>query len=268
MTLDEYCEIYVKIEWRNDISLEDAQKNYQDFKATYAPELSQRFEVVQPDDIEWFKQALEDDMKKGFAAFVFFDMEIPLPEELYETMLRAAVYEIDPSYNRYFVDPCREAFGLRRVNSSLLEVVKNGDNFEKAGAVNALYHASPPELAFKGIPPAYTKEYALPESVQAYDEYKDVRMEMDCLFLKEFINNSNVEVRQSLIPHLKLNDPSYYPEDIRPLVDEAIRIAQNHEDEYIRHRLEIKFDKQPPRTKPPYKAVKTLPYRKRKDSDQ
>jgi len=264
MTLDEYCEIYM-MAWKTP-DIEESRRSFEEFKENFGAELSQRFTPLQAEDIEWFKHALEDDIKNKFVASVFFRTDIALPAELYEPMLRAAVYEIDPSYNRYFVDPCIEAFGLRRVNNSLLEVVRNGDNFEKAGAVNALYHASPPGLAFQGMPPAYTKEYALPESVQAYEEYKDVRMERDCLFLKEFVNNPNTEVRQSLIPHLNLDDPSYYPDDIRPLVNEAIRIAESHEDEYIRHRLEIKLDKEPPRTKPPYKTVKVLPYRKRKGS--
>jgi hypothetical protein len=267
MNLDEYCEMYVTAVWRNDLSFEEIQRGYENFQSNYESELFQRFTPLQRDDIEWFKQALSDDTKNRFVAFVFSFLNIPLPDDLYEIMLRTAVYEIDPSYNRWFVDPCIEAFGLRRVNHSLLEVVRNGDNFEKAGAVNALYHASPPGLAFKGIPPAYTKEYAMPESVEAYEEFTDLRMERDCLFLQEFVNNPDISLRQSLIPHLQLDDPSYYPEDIRPLVDEAIRIAENHEDEYIRHRLEIKFDKELPRIKPPYKTVKALPDRKRKGSD-
>ncbi len=264
MTLDEYCEIYLRA-WKTP-DFEESRRRFEEFKKNFEAELSQRFTPLQTEDIEWFNHALEDDLKNKFVAHVFFRSNIVLPEELYEPMLRAAVYEIDPSYNRYFVEPCIEAFGLRRVNNSLLEVVRNGDNFEKAGAVNALYWAMR-GLAFRGIPPAYTKEYALPESVKAYEELADVWIERDCLFLKEFVNNPDTSVRRSLIPHLKLDDPSYYPEDIRPLVHEAIRVAESHEDEYIRHRLEIKLDKEPPRTKPPYKTVKPLPYRKRKGSD-
>ena len=266
MTLDEYCEIYVTATWRDDLSFEEAQKSYEDFKKSYVPELSQRFTVVNADDVEWFKQALEHDAKKRFVAFVFSRMKIPLPEELYEFMLRAAIYEINPSYNRWFVEPCIEAFGLRSVNNSLLEVVKNGDNFEKAGAVNALYWARL-GLAFRSIPPAYTKEYALPESVQAYEELADVWMYRDCLLLKEFVNNPDLEVRQNIISHLKLDDAAYFPEDIRPLVKEAIKIAENHEDEYIRHRVAVQLHKQEPTTKPPYNTLMAKPYRKGKRSD-
>jgi hypothetical protein len=264
MNLDEYCEIYMAA-WKTR-DFEESRRMFEKFKEKFEAELTQRFTPLQTADIQWCKRALEDDIKNKFVAHVFFHSDIALPEELYEPMLRAAVYEINPSYNQYFVEPCLEAFGLRRVNNSLLEVVRNGDNFEKAGAVNALYWARL-GLEFQGIPPAFTKEYALPESVRAYEELADVWIERDCLFLKEFVNNPDISVRQSLIRHLKLDDPSYYPEDIRPLVNEAIRIAETHEDEFIRHRLETKLDKEPPRTKPPYKTVKALPYRKRKDSD-
>ncbi len=54
-------------------------------------------------------------------------------------MLDAAIDEVNPSLNREFVEPCRSAFGLRRVNEYLLDVVESGTDFSRAGAVNALY---------------------------------------------------------------------------------------------------------------------------------
>jgi hypothetical protein len=55
-------------------------------------------------------------------------------------MIRAAVYERDPSKNRVFVEPCVATFGLRRVNETLLGRFENGSDQEKAGAVQAMYH--------------------------------------------------------------------------------------------------------------------------------
>jgi len=63
-----------------------------------------------------------------------------VPEALYESMMRAAVYERDPSKKRAFVEPCVRTFGLRRVSETLLEWFENGSDQEKAGAVQAMYH--------------------------------------------------------------------------------------------------------------------------------
>src|SRR5260370_38353646 len=56
-------------------------------------------------------------------------------------MIRGAVYERDPSKNRAFVEPCVATFGLRRVSETLFERFENGSDQEKAGVVQAMYHA-------------------------------------------------------------------------------------------------------------------------------
>lgn len=66
-------------------------------------------------------------------------------------------------------------------------------------------------------------------------------MRQRCLLLREFVNNPSVLVRQHIIPHLDLIDLSSYPEELQPLVRQAIQLARNHPDAYIRHRLEIEM---------------------------
>ncbi|TKK86922.1 hypothetical protein FDA94_19200 [Herbidospora galbida] len=56
--------------------------------------------------------------------------------------------------------------------------------------------------------------------------------------LREFVGNEHLDVRRNLIPGLRLN-PEANPPELRPLVEEVVRIARAHPDGYIRHRVEI-----------------------------
>jgi hypothetical protein len=154
-------------------------------------------------------------------------------------MLRAGVYETNPSLNRCFVEPCVRSFGHRCVNEFLLEVVETGSDFEKAGAINAMYWAGM-SLRFDDWHQSLTLENATPESRAAYLELKDVWDRKRCLLLREFVANENVDVRRSIIPSLKLEE-AVYPDDLKPLVSRAIEIARNHPDDYLRHRVEVQL---------------------------
>ncbi len=57
------------------------------------------------------------------------------------------MYEHNPSLNRYFVEPCVAVFGSWQVREALLDLFEQGSNFEKAGAVNALYWAGFPSFS-------------------------------------------------------------------------------------------------------------------------
>jgi len=52
--------------------------------------------------------------------------------------------------------------------------------------------------------------------------------------------NADLAVRRQIILSLKLNSRSY-SETLKPLVSQAIEIARNHEDQYIRHRVEVQL---------------------------
>jgi|SRR5579871_1413898 len=169
-------------------------------------------------DADWQKLSewLADDRRKWFVAAVF--EQFPVPERLMYALIRAAVYEVNPSFNKQFVVPCIASYGHRVVNEALLEVIKTGNDFEKAGAVNALYWAG--------------MLLGTPQSRAAYLELEDVWERKRCLLLREFVTNENVNVRRSIIPSLKL-DQAAYPDDLKPLVTKAIEIARSHPDKYI-----------------------------------
>lgn len=136
-----------------------------------------------------------------------------LPEPFFGALLRAAVHDPDPSFNRQFVEPLRVAFGPRRTQEALLEVLRTGTNQERAGAARAWYWAT-------------------------LEMVEDVQVRWDRAALREFVVNEDIDVRRCLLPQLPLH-PSRYPEELHPLVAEAVHIARTHPDEYLRHRVEL-----------------------------
>ena len=161
-------------------------------------------------------QALEDPNKKMFVARIL-KMKPLIPSRLLGPLLHAAVMERDPSFNRFFVEPCVEELGANEVRRQLHEYLTTGTNPEKAGAARALYWAR------DGGPCD-----------------PDLEQQIRITTLTEFIHNNDLKVRQCLIPRLKL-DPSAYPKKYHDQFVVAISIARSSEDEYIRHRVEIQL---------------------------
>ncbi|MFH8402412.1 hypothetical protein ACH4E9_33925 [Streptomyces anulatus] len=58
-----------------------------------------------------------------------------LPEEWFAPLMAAAVYDPDPSFCRWFVEPAVYAFGRRRVMGALVEHLRVGTDAERAGAM-------------------------------------------------------------------------------------------------------------------------------------
>ncbi|MGC4045190.1 MAG: hypothetical protein QM758_15470 [Armatimonas sp.] len=155
-----------------------------------------------------------------------------VPESLLAPMLRAAVYDLDPSFNRRYIEVCLKHWGGVRVNTDLFPYTV-GSNLERAGVANAFYHSlSNPR---KGYLFEWT-EGPTKEQIQRAHNW----------FLEEFVTNSDLQVRRNTISRLNLDKPEAYPESLRPLIPRAIAIARNHPDEYIRHRVEIQLGKPGP----------------------
>ncbi|WP_199863485.1 MULTISPECIES: hypothetical protein [unclassified Streptomyces] len=57
-----------------------------------------------------------------------------LPEEFFDPLMAAAVYDPDPSFCRWFVEPALYAFGRRRAMTALLGYLRTGTAGEQAGA--------------------------------------------------------------------------------------------------------------------------------------
>ncbi|GAB2910842.1 hypothetical protein [Streptomyces mayteni] len=96
-----------------------------------------------------------------------------LPEEFFAPLMAAAVYDPDPSFCRWFVEPALYAFGRRRVMAALLDYLRTGTEAERAGAKRAWYCAHLPLRANRS--PAYapggSRDPALDESRDVVDEW-------------------------------------------------------------------------------------------------
>jgi hypothetical protein len=99
---------------------------------------------------------------------IFYRLNFPLPKKLYKAMIQAAIYETNPSKNQYYIYPCVKAYGCYVVRESLLEYVRNGDDFEKAGAVNALYWAVLSLVYRHGY---NSDKYSIAESVRTVEKH-------------------------------------------------------------------------------------------------
>jgi len=98
-----------------------------------------------------------------------------LPEEFFAPLLAAAVYDPDPSFCRWFVEPAVYAFGRRRVMTALLDYLRTGTDAEQAGAKRAWYCAHVPLRADRS--PAYapsgSRDPALDKSRDVMDEWQE-----------------------------------------------------------------------------------------------
>ncbi|WP_328861188.1 hypothetical protein [Streptomyces sp. NBC_00306] len=157
---------------------------------------------------------------------------LTLSEESFDTLVRAAVHDPDPSFNRQFVEPALNAFGQRRVQSALLAYLKAGTDHERAGAARAWY--------WSALPPRMPRVRAQNPGAIGKPEPADragVVAEWNETALREFVSNEHVDVRRCILPGLSLRK-SAYPAEFHSLVDAAVAIARSHPDDYIRHRVE------------------------------
>jgi len=139
-----------------------------------------------------------------------------LPGQFFDALVRAAVYDPDPSFNRQFVEPLQAAFGSRRMQEAFLEFLTTGTNQERAGAARAWYWAG-------------------------RERVDDLQARWNRAALREFVANEDIDVRRCVLPQLTLH-PSQYPDELHPLVAEAVHIARTHRDDYLRHRVELQVD--------------------------
>src|SRR5688572_14174668 len=83
------------------------------------------FSHPKPPDVAWLAASLRDPRRKWLVAHLARFARVPEP--LYGPMLDAGIDETNPSFNRSFIEPCKDAFGPRRVNEYLLDVLASGD---------------------------------------------------------------------------------------------------------------------------------------------
>jgi hypothetical protein len=156
---------------------------------------------------------------------------LPVREEWFEPLVRAAIYDPNPSFSRQLVEPALAAFGRRQVKSALLDYLRTGTNPERAGAARAWYWTG---VSIKYIAGTRTMT---PESKAEYDAVADLRRGWQETALQVFVTNEDLDVRRCILPGLNLRIQEH-SEALRRTVEAAIHIARTHPDEYLRHRVE------------------------------
>ncbi|WP_405517107.1 hypothetical protein [Streptomyces canus] len=98
-----------------------------------------------------------------------------LPEEFFGSLMAAAVYDPDPSFCRWFVEPAVYAFGRRRVMKALLDYLRTGTDAEQEGAERAWYCAHVPLRADRSAAyaPGGSRDPAMDESHDLVDEWRE-----------------------------------------------------------------------------------------------
>jgi len=211
-------------------------------------------------DVQWLTAALADQDRKYFVAFALRQGPNTAAVPLLEPLLRAAVYETNPSNNRVFVEPCVRGVGWQKTTQDLLGFLASGTDFEKAGAVNALYwsvgYSSPRARG-------YLLEDAVPDPAESEGETPGETIgRLHAMMLEEFVRNPDLHVRRSI--STRLHKPDDYPPHLRTLAEEARRIALEHSDEFIRGRAEMTYLPRPD-TKVLFSA---LPHRETRGADE
>ncbi|WP_205626371.1 MULTISPECIES: hypothetical protein, partial [unclassified Sphingopyxis] len=166
---------------------------------------------------EFVDGLLEDSDRRTFVHAVFHRQAAP--KHLAAVFLQKGVNERNPSANRLFVEPAVRAMGPRRVMEQLTKLLSSGSENEQGGAVSAAYWVRGDE---------------------GEQRYRDARQRFKDAMLRQFVDTDSTYVRQRIIPMLSL-DENDYSYDASALIAEAMHIARNHPDDYIRHRVEIQL---------------------------
>ncbi len=164
--------------------------------------------------------------------------EAPVPEEWFEPLMRAAVHEPNPSFNRQLVEPAVTAFGRRRVQLSLVAYLDSGAAPDVAGAARAWYwtEVSLGHPTGSGTPTA--------QSLAECGAFSDLRERYHHVALRRFVTETDLDVRRSILPGLPL-DERLYPAEMHDLVIQAVQIARTSSDDYLRDRVEIQVPLEP-----------------------
>ena len=177
-----------------------------------------------PEDIEALRSLLHDHVRMHFVRVLLREAG-RVPHELTFDLTRAAVYTVDPSHNRLFVERSarKDPDGVRRALSWFFE---HGNAWEVAGANNAMYWCS---ACFGEA------------GVEQLEQLRYAR-------LRRFVEEDDLDLRRSLIAVISW-DPGHYGSNVKPLLKAARKIARKHEDTYIRKRFA--YDKGKSRLIPP-----------------
>ncbi len=164
------------------------------------------------------------------------------------------MHDPNPSFNRQLIQLAMAAMGRRAVREALLGILASGTNNEKARRTGVVLgerlHRHPGLAEWRarftangGNSAGLQKAFA---DLQA--DWREARQRGAAAVadleprwreaaLREFVANEDLDVRRCILSQLSLKAADY-PDDLKDLVATAVRIAREHHDEYIRHRVE------------------------------
>jgi len=143
--------------------------------------------------------------------------QLNLSDDFFTPLVAAAIYEPDPSFTRWFVEPAVGAFGRLRVRRALLEYLMTGSNQERVGAAQAWYYT---QLRRSDVHAPEVKGEAGSGGLGDFsDEWREAA-------LREFVRNDSLTLRHYLVKYLPLDSPDAFSSNLRNLVDAALEIAR------------------------------------------
>lgn len=151
-----------------------------------------------------------------------------LPEELFTPLLAAAVYDPDPSFCRWFVEPAVYAFGRRRVMAALVDYLRTGTDTERAGAIRAWYCAHVPLRPDRS--PAYGSDGIRDP---ALDESRDIKHAWLEASMRVFGETTDLRMRRRVLLDLPTSRVAY-PPHLHDLLESTLASARAHPDPHIR----------------------------------
>lgn len=155
----------------------------------------------------------------------------PLPDELFAPLIRTAIHDPNPSFNRYFIEPAIGDFGRRRVQSALIDAMRDGTDHDRPGTANAWYWTHLPMRDIEGGIPKQRR-------LAGFDDVTDLDVQWDEACLRAFVQSDDIDVRRSIVAILHLNAPESFAEHLRDLAAEVIRIVRAGDDAYMHNRIE------------------------------
>ncbi|MEU2110736.1 hypothetical protein [Streptomyces sp. NPDC019507] len=153
---------------------------------------------------------------------------VSLPEKWFTPLMAAAIYDPDPSFCRWFVEPAVYAYGRRRVMAALVDYLRIGTDAERAGAVRAWYSAHVPLRADRS--PAYG-----PGGVRdpALDEAQDIKTAWLEASLRVLAEATDLRLRHRVLLSLPASHTTY-PPYLHELLERTLASAKVHPDPHIR----------------------------------
>jgi hypothetical protein len=189
------------------------------------------FRVCEPTDALELQRLLQHPRHRLLVKLLILATKT-VPRPLFQDTVRAGVLTDNPSVNKHFIFPCAIVYGRREVAQSLLSTFQRGTDREKYGVAGAFYWCSVPrEHMYWPHQPGHHAYKPPPDG-----PIDDLLQLFEDRALEEFLNNRALDVRRALVPMLPgaaLRAPA--------LGAQAIAIAREHPDEYIRQRILCDF---------------------------